>query len=397
MSNKDINFLIGIIFLIIIGYIIIGIGIAGIIAVTGLGLFYLFKYIIDNIRNKRNRRKNKIKFYEKLKNKYNLTENNESLTDQQKFEKLLTIILNEFEVTQELLYDFEEFRENIRNYIEKYSVWINNDVLNNFSYESSELSRQTVSLHSKDLFELNPTQFPTFTLKSKKVIFYFFPQFVILETKLNFSLVEYTSIEITDNNSIYVTENSGKIIKGATPAYYNYLHERINGGPDRRYKNNPATPVYSYNTFILNIPDKIQIITSGYEGFTIIKNNFENYKKVIKRFSIKKKIKIEDIFLEGNEYASEIRNLIKTKGKYFILSTTFINYLKDYRISNNYPNFIQIFQEMKNNHLIEELLNDDFDFSLINDFNRKALLSLNYPEKDVSMVTAILNSSLKTI
>ena len=396
MSNKDINFSIGIVVLIIIGYIIIGIGIAGIIGILGLGIFYLIKYIIGNIRHKRNRKRNKIIFYENLKDRYNLKEINEYLTDQQKFENLLTIILNEVEVTQELIDDFEKFSENIRNYIEKYSVWINRDILNNFSYESSELSRQTLSFHSKDLFELNPSQFPTLTLKSKNLIFYFFPQIVIIESKIEFSLVEYTSIKITDENSIYVTENSGKIIRGATPAYYNYLHERIDGGPDRRYKNNPATPVYSYDTFILNASEKIQIITSGYDGFTIFKNNFENYQKVIKRFLINKKIRIEEIDLKGNEYASEICNIIQTKGKYFILSNSFINHLKDYKISKTYPSFIQIFQEMKNQHFIEELLGEEFDFSLINEFNLKAIHHLKYPAKDISMVTAILNNSLRT-
>lgn len=97
---------------------------------------------------------------------------------------------------------------------------------------------------------------------------FFYPTFVVVLRKQSqteaFRIIDYSSLRLithsfTEPESNWFTEDDASV------AYRTWLHSKVNGGPDLRYKNNPSTAHYSFYKACLS-PLGIEII-SGSSSF----------------------------------------------------------------------------------------------------------------------------------
>lgn len=108
----------------------------------------------------------------------------------------------------------------------------------------------------------------SFCLKWKTGCLCFYPYFCIIETPDKIELIEWKDVKVSST-------------KGE-PAYHSYLHERIGGGPDKRYKYNPLIPVYIYSALVFNIAgDTINLILQGEDEAERVEKIFREYKKIL--------------------------------------------------------------------------------------------------------------------
>ena len=109
---------------------------------------------------------------------------------------------------------------------------------------------------------------------------YFYPSFAAIYRRNSdsqaFQLVTYLSIRST-SSSFTERPSSWFNESDAMVAYRTWLHSRVNGGPDLRYKNNPSTPHYSFYKVAIS-PIEIEtlsgsssIIDDTKKAFAIIK------------------------------------------------------------------------------------------------------------------------------
>lgn len=125
-------------------------------------------------------------------------------------------------------------------------------------------------------------------IASDNVEVYFYPSFAIVYRRLSetktVQVIDYQSFSIktssfTEPLSVWFDE------KDATVAYRTWLHSRVNGGPDLRYKNNPSTPYYSFYRASIS-PVGIEILS----GSSSIVNDIKKAFGVIKpQFTLRKK------------------------------------------------------------------------------------------------------------
>ena len=138
----------------------------------------------------------------------------------------------------------------------KTTSWAANSV-NNTYYEQngSSLSRFEVTNGTND--QLGFALFDGVKKVSISIndkTFVFTPFFIVLIERETVSIFKWETVKTGNVFEITVRENVFFGMKGASPIYHRYLHERVNGGPDRRYNYNPATPVYRYSVMDFTLP-----------------------------------------------------------------------------------------------------------------------------------------------
>lgn len=120
-------------------------------------------------------------------------------------------------------------------------------------------------------------------IASNAVEVYFYPSFTIVyrrysETQkiqvLDFQSYNINTTSFTEPPSVWFDE------KDATVAYHTWLHSRVNGGPDLRYKNNPSTPHYSFYKASIS-PIGIEIISGSSKTINDIKKAFGVIKTLV--------------------------------------------------------------------------------------------------------------------
>lgn len=109
---------------------------------------------------------------------------------------------------------------------------------------------------------------------------YFYPSFVVIyrrnsETQV-LRIVDYQSIGVKIS-SFTETRSTWFDDKDATIAYRTWLHSRVNGGPDLRYKNNPSTPYFSFYRAAIS-PIGLDIISGSSSITDNIKKAFNKIK-----------------------------------------------------------------------------------------------------------------------
>lgn len=393
MKNSGV---VGIIILFIIGYAIMAIGIAGAVIGLAAGLFYLIRWIIKTIQENKLKSINKESFYESLIQQYGLIDN---FTDDEKIDNKLkwavSQILSIQSVNSQLNQGFITFKSIYRVAINKSSIWSNVNLLQGYSCDSSTLSRHNFSFQENGYLDVIGTNEHPFLLRTKNQSFYFYPNFVITEVNCEYKLIKYNDISVNNIDSIYVTEQSGKIIRGASPVFYNYLHQRVDGGPDRRYKNNPSTPVYCHTICRLCIGMECQIISATSDSVDLLKRGLIQYKKDLIANPIQAGKRIKDINLASNEYASQIREIINEHGKDILNYQVFINILKDYKFPKEYPHIIPIYELLQQNKYMENLVKEGCEYSYLDDIKITLTQTSTYSEDEVVTALAFLGYGLQ--
>lgn len=393
MKNSGV---VGIIILFIIGYAIMAIGIAGAVIGLAAGLFYLIRWIIKTIQENKLKSINKESFYESLIQQYGLIDN---FTDDEKIDNKLkwavSQILSIQSVNSQLNQGFITFKSIYRGAINKSSIWSNVNLLQGYSCDSSTLSRHNFSFQENGYLDVIGTNEHPFLLRTKNQSFYFYPNFVITEVNCEYKLIKYNDISVNNIDSIYVTEQSGKIIRGASPVFYNYLHQRVDGGPDRRYKNNPSTPVYCHTICRLCIGMECQIISATSDSVDLLKRGLIQYKKDLIANPIQAGKRIKDINLASNEYASQIREIINEHGKDILNYQVFINILKDYKFPKEYPHIIPIYELLQQNKYMENLVKEGCEYSYLDDIKITLTQTSTYSEDEVVTALAFLGYGLQ--
>lgn len=372
------------------------IGIAGAVIGLAAGLFYLIRWIIKTIQENKLKSINKESFYESLIQQYGLIDN---LTDDEKIDNKLkwavSQILSIQSVNSQLNQGFITFKSIYRGAINKSSIWSNVNLLQGYSCDSSTLSRHNFSFQENGYLDVIGTNEHPFLLRTKNQSFYFYPNFVITEVNCEYKLIKYNDISVNNIDSIYVTEQSGKIIRGASPVFYNYLHQRVDGGPDRRYKNNPSTPVYCHTICRLCIGMECQIISATSDSVDLLKRGLIQYKKDLIANPIQAGKRIKDINLASNEYASQIREIINEHGKDILNYQVFINILKDYKFPKEYPHIIPIYELLQQNKYMENLVKEGCEYSYLDDIKITLTQTSTYSEDEVVTALAFLGYGLQ--
>ena len=269
------------------------------------------------------------------------------------------------------------------------------NLLQGYSCDSSTLSRHNFSFQENGYLDVIGTNERPFLLRTKNQSFYFYPNFVITEVNCEYKLIKYNDISVNNIDSIYVTEQSGKIIRGASPVFYNYLHQRVDGGPDRRYKNNPSTPVYCHTICRLCIGIECQIISATSDSVDLLKRGLIRYKKDLIANPIQAGKRIKDINLASNEYASQIREIINEHGKDILNYRVFINLLKDYKFPKEYPHIIPIYELLQQNKYMENLVKEGCEYSYLDDIKITLTQTSTYSEDEVVTALAFIGYGLQ--
>lgn len=371
------------------------IGVAAAIIGVAAGLCAIVAWIIKEIKDNKLKRHNREIFYTELTAKYKIHTDIDCDDVCEKLKSAITHIILSQNVHPDLLKEFGELKKSFRDAIGSSSVWLNGAVIEGVSCNSSSLSRHEISYDDKGFMDIKISSECPFLLKAKCHQYFFYPCFVIAEVNCQYKIIDYRDINIKNNDSIYVTEQSGRLIRGASPAFYNYLHQRVDGGPDRRYKNNPATPVYNYEIFRLIIGNEIQIIMASNDAMNLFVHGLRKYRNAIVNYPIQESTQIKDINIASNEYASQLREIISEHGKDIITQKTFINLLKDYKFPKEYPHLIPIYEMLQDTNHMHQIIKCGFTFSELDEIKEQIIKNSPHPESDVNTALAFLGYGLQ--
>lgn len=287
--------------------VVIAISIAVII---GFLFFTMIKWLISLIKAHKLKSKSKTRLYDFLIENYGFC-NEVELADEKNINKKLKILICNIISNQNIhpTIDpaYKEMRSNFKQAIEFSTVWVNVPPLKDHICDGVSLLRQKLKYKDEGFLDISGSQYTPFMLKSNKCNLYFYPIFVIAEINYEYRLIYYSDIAIGNCDYMFVTEQNGEAtIKGASPVYYNYLHQRVDGGPDRRYKDNPATPVYRHTTLIISIGVDIQIIAASEESTALLSKGFLAFQEVVANHPIQNRISVkkEVLLLKENDDVS---------------------------------------------------------------------------------------------
>ena len=134
-------------------------------------------------------------------------------------------------------------------------------------------------------------------------------------------------MDLFDWRDIKVSSTKGE------PSHYSYLHERVDGGPDRRYRYNPAIPVYFFSALVFEIKGKnVNMIFNGENVAEQFEKLFREYKKVLASTGgvtmtsnpvIQNPEPSETV--SGDEYASIFKKIIDERGKNILKERLFLD------------------------------------------------------------------------
>lgn len=404
MKNSGI---VGIIILFIIGYAIMAIGVVGAIIGLAAGLFYIIKWIIKTIHQNRLRLINKTVFYEYIVQHYELIDNS---TDGEKIDNKLSSAISQIislqSVNSQLNDGFSSFKSVYKNAVNNSSMWYNVDLLQGDSCNSNSLSRYKFSFQDKGFLDVIGSGEHPFLLKTKNQCFYFYPNFVIAEVNCEYKIIEYNDLSIKNIDSIYVTEQSGKIIRGASPVFYNYLHQRVDGGPDRRYKNNPSTPVYCHTICRLFIGVECQIISATSDSVDLLRRGLREYQEALIANPIQCENKSETLLTDSKQgfvsdmevsdknYAYLFKEIIDERGKNILNERLFLSLLADYKVFKE-KRFLRPFLEtMTEEGYWTELTEGNPSVDTLNRIKKKFITIHQYPEHEVTEAMAYIGYGL---
>jgi RNAse (barnase) inhibitor barstar len=230
----------------------------------------------------------------------------------------------------------------------------------------------------------------TFCIIWKGIEFHVFPHICIIKSGINYDVVDINDITLENLGSLTIVENAKEIVKGNTPSYYTYLHQRVNGEPDRRYSYNPSYPVYHYGGLSLTCKKSYTFIIADESLALNIIQSFTDYKDAFNGALSKDQYDIQHCSVSSDEYASLIRQLLKENGNSFIKSKKFIAFLSDYKVFKEKPCLKSVLMELTNKSTWDEILDSGCSFSTLNKIKDKFVSSNSYKEEEATEAFAYI-------
>jgi hypothetical protein len=254
---------------------------------------------------------------------------------------------------------------------------------NNFDREIAKFSTRTLLQLDKFCETSNCV-----CIKSKHAEIYLFPSLCIIVSDNGYSTAEWDDLYIEDTEATYVEESTFASIHGATPAYYNYLHKRVGGGPDRRYKDNPSTPVYRYGTMCIKVGDKeFKFMIADEDSVSPLITEIETYKQI---YCTEKPKEIKTIDCSHDEYASAIKSIIEQRGKSIVKDKIFVSILADYRIFRQKPYLRTLLKTMTSNGYWDDLLIEGSNIKDVETVKLHLRDTNNYSEQELEEAMAYI-------
>lgn len=388
MNDKAIGYLIG------LGLIIFLIIKVAIVAAIAAAIFAVSYFIYKGIKNLISYR-HRISIYKIFKL---YLENNYSigidLNHKEKIELKLSRIIIDIFFKKKLLNniddDFKRMSDGVSDGLNTSSVWACEVKDSNLQH------RKDVTFNNNAFLKIDEiSDTPEFTLCLNNSKLHIMPRICFYETETDIQIIEWSNINIAFRENKYIEEHiSG--IRGSSPVHYNYLHQRVDGGPDRRYNYNPATPVYCHAIYRLVI---------GKDEFNIVFASFTVAKQFVQLFStFKKKIltvlntqpnMVDNFDVTNDEYASLFRQIIQSKGRHIIAEKSFISILNDYKVFRTKRNMRTILTTLTDDNYWKDILSPDCTYDTLNDISDRIVSTYNYDDTETMETLAYIGYGLQ--
>lgn len=344
------------------------------------GIRFGFVFINDNNKKK----ELKTSFYSSLSQQYELSAYNESLNLNQNISNILT------EYFERLVYDksvIPSFEKIIKEFINNYEVPSSTIKVGDISNNLSSIEGTKIKFKRSGWPNVN-THSHCFSISWKSGAVYFYPFACILETS--------DSLDLFDWRDIKVSSTKGE------PSHYSYLHERVDGGPDRRYRYNPAIPVYFFSALVFEIKGKkVNMIFNGENVAEQFEKLFREYKKVLASTGgvtmtsnpvIQNPEPSETV--SGDEYAIIFKKIIDERGKNILQERLFLSLLADYKVFKE-KRFLRPFLEtMTDEGYWSELTEGNPSVDTLNKIKKKFITIHQYPEHEAAEAISYIGYGL---
>lgn len=348
----------------------IGVALLAVGAIVGVAL--LINYVYQYIKHKKKKKKAQKEFLDYLKKNYLLPNNIDTLDVEEAISSIISHVLSLMICDKRALSSFQNL----------YSEFSNNYTISSSTISTIDLVRNLSSIKGKK-FKLNNEGWPNakanfqcFSLIWKYGAIYFYPFFCIVEKDENIKIVEWKDVRVTST-------------KG-DPAYYTYLHTRVDGGPDRRYSYNPSIAVYMHSALTLDFKgNSIHFIFSDENAAEIFEKKFQGFKKMLSSsggVTIQPNIHNCDVRFDTNndEYITAFKRVIEERGKQIVMDRLFISILADYRVFKEKPFLRPFLLTMQEEGYWHDLLRENPTSEQLNEIKKKFIIMHQYPKSEVN-------------
>jgi len=369
------------------------------VCIIAFFIYKLISYIIASRKKKRIELNRYISFLEELSKHSGIIYSIPS-----HIEEVKNLANSEFEryvsscsVDSKLLPCYEKFGKDCLNLYSQSSSWVCPHVNNSYyDLNGSSLRRTEIkSANPNDYISLDLSGMQTFSFLIGEACFILCPIFIIKIDGDKISFIQYTSLSLSKPEQITVQENTYSTIRGASPIYYRYLHERVNGGPDRRYNYNPSTPVYYYYKQQFNLVASNYLITSKQSVANALMNSLRSFQNSLNAHPIGSASRVEDFDVSKDEYASVFKEIISSCGKNVVLKKLFVSMLDDYRVTKHKENLKDILNKITDENLWATIIADDCSFETLNQIKSKLTTTTQFEERDIVETLAYLGYGLQ--
>lgn len=323
-----------------------------------------------------------------------------------KVKELNQLIIREFDdycnsctIDSRVSVAFENLMKDVRSLYFKCSSWVCSQIhttgLYSDIYGSSIDRIEIMPAKNVENLPLEITKKAYLSLQIGEKYLILFPFFIVFVNGEKVSFINYENATLSKIEQINVEENVFYGIKGATPLYYRYLHERVDGGPDRRYNYNPSTPVYCYSKQKLDLGNSQYLITSNKSCGSSLMNSLQTFQNTLKTFPISTSLDVSSFDVSKDEVASVFKDIFSSYGKEVVLKKLFISVLEDYKITRKRIYLKPILNKIADENLWGTILDETCSFETLNNIKNILNASNQFEMRDITETLAYLGYGLQ--
>lgn len=360
-----------------------------------LGAVWLIWYLVkgikfgfSSIKDSKKKHQIKIDFNSSLIQRYNLPFPNNEKDVNLGISQSLTQIFGKSFCDKSVYPKFEKI---IREFVNNYEVPASTAIIGDLSNNLGLVKGEQIKFNQEGWKDVN-ISCKCFKIKCKSGCVYFYPFACIFETSDVLEIYDWTDIKITST-------------KGE-PSSYSYLHERVGGGPDRRYKFNPAIPVYFYSALVFKVGDlKFNLIFNGEKVAVEFEKLFRDFKEglaatggviidkaIIEQEAVPYEHQDEDRSII--EYGDLFKKIIDERGKDILKDRLFLSLLADFKVFKE-KRFLRPFLEtMTEEGYWNELTEGNPSMDTLNKIKKKFTTIHLYPEHEAAEAISYIGYGL---
>lgn len=352
-----------------------------------IGIIWLSYYLIKGIRfgfnsigDTKKKRKTKVDFLETLIQTYNLPLNDESVNIDKRISDALSTIIGHMSCDNHAICLFENVVTEFNNKLD-YSSKITTGTLDS---NLGSVNGLNIRISNAGWPKVD-SDLKAVSIKWKNSGLYMYPYFCIYETCDGIELIEWQDI---------LTSST----KG-NPSYYSYLHERVGGGPDRRYKFNPSIPVYLYSALVFNNAKwSINIILNGENEAERLDSTLQKFRnKLVSSGGVSMDKILESDDVHKDEYASLFKSIIAERGMDIVKEKLFISMLADYKVFREKTYLRSLLVTMSEEGYWSELIGSNSPVDSLNRIKKNFITLHKYPEHEVTEAMSYIGYGLGII